>query len=134
MTDLSNPNRLPLNEMTDAEIAGLIRAGREACQLDVGNGQWITKEGIASFSPSSAYRLAPKQATIDWSQVGPAINAIAMDKNWIWYGYENIPRNMGLNWLGKENYPMDGLFPSFRPGSMPWNESLIVRPGYEEDE
>lgn len=52
--------------------------------------------------------------------------------NGISHACEGLPSVQQNGWASpSKSYPAD-LFPSFRPGSLPWQESLIVRPGYEE--
>lgn len=92
------------------------------------------------WSPVLTYRAIPaplEKPTVDWSHVGPGINHFAADKSGKVYGYENRPRpsleaNLWVPGTGLMVPRTDCLFASYRRGTVPWNQSLISRPGVVE--
>lgn len=65
----------------------------------------------------NAYRIPPRPHTVDWSQVGERILAFETGVDGMHWGID------GNNYTHRAD-----LWPSFRPGTMPWPESRIERP------
>ena len=91
----------------------------EPLEYYAGCGSWVPRSnGLAPLAPLSVYRIAPRHHTVDWSQVGERIVAFHTSAD-------------GTFWAAStsvEFYETSDLWPSFRPGTLPWQESRIERP------
>lgn len=79
------------------------------------------------------YRIKEEPMSIDWSHLRDDIIAVAADSYGNAYAHTTIPSKWYRIWHGVEG----GAFPvnhiaSFRRGTVPWDRSLIIRPGYGE--
>ncbi|WP_146030512.1 hypothetical protein [Pseudovibrio exalbescens] len=80
------------------------------------------------------YRVAHRPHEVNWDEVGPAVNHFATDADGAVFGYRKLPRLFDDTWGsggGTLSHP-SGFFPSFKPGNIPFRESLISRPGHED--
>lgn len=88
-----------------------------------------------SWSDSIVYRLKrpePILPYIDWKAVDSKWNWLAVDKNEIAHLYQARPSISGseVMWVTNSGWKsIDKVFSSFVRGNMPWNETLISRPG-----
>lgn len=79
------------------------------------NDSWNEREFGLNYR--LAYRIPPRPHTVDWSQVGERILAFETGVDGMHWGID------GNNYTHRAD-----LWPSFRPGTMPWQESRIERP------
>ena len=80
------------------------------------NGSWC-KDQEDELYHDTIYRLPPRPHTVDWSQVGECIVAFETSA----YGNHCAVCDNG-------NRVPTHYWPSFRPGTMPWQKSRIERP------
>ena len=80
------------------------------------NGSWC-KDQEDELYHDTIYRLPPRPHTVDWSQVGECIHAFQTFSD-------------GRVWAltATDGQVSTAFWPSFRPGTMPWQESRIERP------
>lgn len=76
------------------------------------------------------YRIAIEKPSINWDHVAPHINAIWADEQQ-WLACKHPPDARG-SYINADVFA-EHLFASFNPGNCDWKESLIIRPGYEEE-
>lgn len=78
---------------------------------------WIEKVQQKTITLGIIYRLPPRPHTVDWSQVGECIHAFQTFSD-------------GRVWAltATDGQVSTAFWPSFRPGTMPWQESRIERP------
>ena len=86
-------------------------------RYDPSVGEWFKKQQAEWATLVAVYRIPRRHHTVDWSQVGDRIVAFDTNKRGYCYGID----------VDDEEFPTD-LWPSFRPGTMPWQESRIERP------
>lgn len=100
-------------------------------QNKVKEGNWVTCSTPVWDWNHYTYRIAepkPIPATMDWSQTN--LNYFAMDSDGVWWGYRNKPSVSDWAWCGEYTSSINH-FATFKPGNMPWDQSLICRPGFE---
>lgn len=78
------------------------------------------------------YRVATTKPSIDWSHVGANLNAMVTEPHGRSWLTNTIPVNGSDDWMGGGIYIPAETFASFTPGTCDWQDSLVVRPGYEE--
>jgi hypothetical protein len=66
-----------------------------------------------------------------WDMFDESVVALARDRDSGLYAYTNVPGLIGTSWDGATPIRIDPLLTAIDPGSMPWDKSLIVRPGWE---
>lgn len=97
-----------------------------------GVGVWLRKDGGALRS-DGRYRHAHTKPSVDWSHLSDDVVAIARDENGEGYTHTKKPRKGCEAWIhGGIMLRLDYLA-SYDPGTCPWEESLVMRPGYEGD-
>ncbi len=76
---------------------------------------------------------ATTKPSVDWSQIAEPFDWIARDQDGRTFAIDKEPAADGANWLAKDARcrRIDGLIPSYRPGTCDWRDSLICRPGKE---
>jgi hypothetical protein len=125
-------NRVPFGLLTEAERA----------QLRAHPGPWeyycYRWETFTSspWDPMGVYRAArpqPQHAQPPWDILDQSIVAVfGYPKSGRWLAGTAIPEDAGIEWLWSKSAPArDISFLIFPRGNMPWNESLVLRPGYE---
>lgn len=83
------------------------------------------------------YRVVRTKPSINWDHVSPQYVALARDSGGDVWLYTKTPTRCsgttfwavdegGIGWLVKNT------FASFTPGTCDWKDSLVIRPGYEE--
>lgn len=92
---------------------------------------WIPLK-MGSWNSNWQYRIAKTPDTINWDHVAPEFKYMARDKEGFGYLYVNKPFPRDDVWTAddgkltkQENYA------SYRKGNVDWNESLVIRPGFE---
>jgi hypothetical protein len=130
-------NRVPFGLLTDAERAEMqAHPGPwEACDIVVSTG-WMPT-GAPYWIGAVIYRAArpqPQHAQPPWDMLDQSIVAVAMDddQNWGAYSDADVVPLDGL-W-SPQDFPCEAYdisFLIFPRGNMPWDESLVLRPGYE---
>lgn len=78
---------------------------------------YVLAWGRRSLCKDVAYRIPPRPHTVDWSQVGERIVAFYSLANGLHMAIDNVGQHSPAEY-----------WPSFRPGTMPWQESRIERP------
>ena len=63
------------------------------------------------------YRIPPRPHTVDWSQVGECI-----------YAFQTFGDGRVWALTATDGQVSTAFWPSFRPGTMPWQDSRIERP------
>jgi hypothetical protein len=126
-----------LGEMTDAEIGAIVRAYKSGKNIEHINGDfgWRPCRFTPLWDLEVAYRIAPepiRQAVIPWEIFTNDVIAVAMDENGDWYAYNYLPRLGNEYWTSADDcFSIKHL--KFDRGNEPdWNNTLQMRPGYEE--
>lgn len=104
-------------------------------EFSVVKDQWLPATN-PTWDVNCKYRFKPTKPSIDWSHVGSKVVAIATDEDGASWCFPQVPEVLdsdATGWSGVViNYA--DIFASFDPGTCDWRDSLIVRPGYEEDQ
>lgn len=128
---IENKDRKALIEMTDEEIAAIVRGKAnglvdifdelESCWLDA---------SFHHLAPRGIYRLIPTYTpiTVDWSVLDDDIQWIAADGDDVIYGYTVRPIKCGTDWVCDDCRRIHGTIKSLNRGDIPWDQSLIKRP------
>ena len=98
--------------------------------------EWTSVEQPSWDWANHEYRVSPRKPTVDWSHVGDGVNAFVRDKDGTSFCCSRIPvidSYDNTTWQDGGTYYDAGIFASFNPGNCDWKESLIIRPGYEDD-
>ena len=82
-----------------------------------GRNNWTDWQSFSTLISGNTYRIPPRHHTVDWSQVGERILAFETGVDGMHWGID-----------GNNHTHRADLWPSFRPGTMPWQESRINRP------
>jgi hypothetical protein len=93
-----------------------------------------------SLDVERTYRAAPEplrpisctlRGVSIWDLFDESVVALARDENGNLYVFQTIPDAVGSIWHGSGYWKIARFITAIDPGNMPWNESLIVRPGWE---
>lgn len=126
----------PFGEMSDAEKGALLLAHHEGKRIELhdhldGWERCTNPQFLADF----IYRIAPEPKvpdSIDWEHVSDDVVAIARcgnDRPASLFSKRPPVLEEGL-WIGN-SVGCAGLFASYRRGTVEWQDSLVIRPGYE---
>ena len=122
----------PLGEYPDEVIGALTRANWRFDGVDVRiNGVWWPNNGDR-LREDPVYRLAPEPSrpmSPPWDVLPEWAQAVAFDKYGDVFVYENMPECGATMWLNTGCRCVYITFLRFDRGNMPWNESLVLRPG-----
>lgn len=121
--------------LLDADTIARFETWPHGVEVLYDSGEWVRLINCP-FQKALTYRAIPaplEKPSADWSQIGPAVNHIARDANGRVRGYEVMPRRCESwgEWgttSGRVVLSADRLFPSYRPGTVKWFDSLISRP------
>lgn len=81
------------------------------------------------LTATNTYRIPARASTVDWSQVGPQIEAFVTNAyGYSWACYFTPKSDLDTGWVHRVPPLTASLFPSFIPGTMPWQDSKITRP------
>lgn len=87
--------------------------------------------GDVSWSWSAfRYRIAPQKPSINWDHVSDEYNWLAVDKDGNAYLFTSKPELCAPIWTTGYGRARANAHTSFKPGKVPWEESLVMRPGY----
>lgn len=89
------------------------------------------------WSKAATYRVAelPKtKPSIDWSHVAPLYGWLAADAYGAAWLYRERPHRGPVAWRGVVPSIRAEGFVSFVPGTCDWKDSLVCRPGIEDNE
>lgn len=98
-----------------------------------GEDGWVLKEDHHWAWNCCEYRIAIEKPSINWDHVAPEFNYMAVDLNGDVCFYTRKPELFSYKWgRGQDWCAMQG-FASYKRGTCDWKDSLIIRPGYEEE-
>lgn len=122
------------------EKIAIMQAYADGESLEMAHANHVVKEWTKCSEPAWAwdfyeYRIAEKEPArpdfMDWSQIHPKYRFFARDEGGSAYIYEKRP---GIDTNSDYWHPdggdcirIDHFLTSYRPGTTPWNESLIER-------
>lgn len=95
------------------------------------DGEWFNIDH-PSWDDDVVYRLATQKPSIDWSHVSDRFIALATNIHGSSYLYARRPAKNQIEWDCYGEWIRAECFASFRPGTCRWEDSLVMRPGYEE--
>lgn len=130
MTDLTNPNKIPLKYMTDEQIAAIVR-GRDY-QLEIygeDTGNWYNAVFSALY-PSMICRILSEPDDYPWEYIDPKWAGAARDKDGLAYVYATQPvESTGGRWVMNEPFIniCAAFSPSFNKGR-DWKDSWVDNP------
>ena len=134
-----------LGEMTPKEAVQIMEAWRTGKKLQYWSGRWHKKHPCEALFLDGAYRLPPAEPTVHpnlWEIVPPWCNYITQDSdgiesNIVWF-FDKKPTSSNGVWNLSGEVNVDGveLSPTALswPEGIPWQDRIIMRPGYEEGE
>lgn len=139
MNFVENIERLELFQMKPEDRHAIFEAWLDK-QLDIfWDGSWRTENlDITTLVRSHIYRTKPIPDSIDWSHISENLRSMARDANGKAYLYvDEVPEESSSSncWKGiglDEPIPA-GVFASYKMGNMPWDQSLVIRPGYQPE-
>jgi hypothetical protein len=119
-------------------LIGARAAGKPLLEWDEEGCTWAEYDGC-EFRHDQAYRLAPEPVTrdsVDWSHVAEGWSYMARNEDGVAFLYVEKPEVREHQWamLVSGKCRTDDVLASYKRGTVPWDQSLIVRPGYEEGE
>lgn len=129
MLDLSNPGKLPLQDLPDDIAVGMVMAWRNGALV-----YWHDSTLPQTMSVFGVYRIRPaKQLIAPWEWLAPWINAVAMAPDSRIYGMEQPPvqtshdRN-GWFFVGIGRSSELSHLIKFDTVGIDWRNSLTPRP------
>ena len=132
MLDLSNPGKLPLKDLPEDIAVGMFIAWRNGAAVEFWRwGRWLVTDAPL-WLRINVYRIHPsiaKQLIAPWEWLAPWIKAVAMDSNFVIFGYASVPTQGKLAWV-KQGGNMECLshLIKFDTAEIDWRNSLITRP------
>lgn len=150
MEHVRNEEMLPFYKLTEEERCTL---EREVCKgnverLDVHYRQWC--QNITHLHAFSIYRTISQEEQemqheenneFPWHMVSSEWNAVARDKNpYSWYLFNSKPLKGGATWYEEVYVEFDETVQKVIGVDMskwkdiPWEDSLMLRPGYEQQD
>lgn len=130
----------PFGELSDEDKGKLLLAHHEGKEIqrrvyDYPCSWYFTTDSNPKWMPVSIYRIAPEPLTpdsIDWSHVAPEYNFMARDCDGRGWLFKSKPLLKADMW----DAPMENTFgvagfASYRRGTVEWQDSLVIRPGYK---
>lgn len=131
--DLTKLDR-PLGEYPDEVIGALMRA----CRMGAGVQYRLTSvdewcDTYPSLHLDTHYRLAPeppRPMSPPWDVLPEWVQAVTRDKNGSVYIFDQVPECDDVSqWMSVGGRCKRITYLRFDRGNMPWNESLVLRPG-----
>jgi hypothetical protein len=129
-----------LDEEERNALTSYLRNGGHV-QRYVGHERWESVQWAgATLLDHATYRAAPEPLRpisctlpgVDiWELFEESVVALARDKAGDLYSYTAVPWRGEVTWHGNGFANIPVSMTAIDPGNMPWNESLIVRPGWE---
>lgn len=120
------------DEAAAMEILRAIAKGESTQWCEPSHESWYALFGTPTVMLDVIYRVAPQPSTVDWSHVGENIVAFITQPSGRSWGFSKIPEENKRHWFSYSTQIPADYWPSFKPGNMPWQESLIIRPGKEQ--
>lgn len=121
-------DEMPLDEQALLFIAW--RKGKTIQKLHAG--EWSV-EYCPKWSFEGIYRVKPDEVipdSFDWSHA--KFNYVARDEDGKVYGYDEAPKRGMRYWSSLDGtFHLADSFTSYKKGNLPWDQSLICRPGFE---
>ncbi len=93
------------------------------------NGEWI-EIGHPVWDIHSVYRQAATKPNIVWSHVSDDLIALATGSAGFTHLFSERPSKDTHGWFGGNCTSVEA-FASFCPGTCHWEDSLVMRPGFE---
>ena len=130
MLDLSNPGRLPLQDMPEDIAVGMFIAWRNGAAVEF----WRHFVWVATGAPiwlrTNIYRIRPaKQLIAPWEWLAPWVKAVAMDADEDVRGFDVPPRPNAVCWVGTGNRSAClSHVMTFDTAGVDWRNSLTLRP------
>lgn len=119
---------MSMDERVEMFIAS--QNGKTIQQWDVT--KW-TDDHNPTWWPTAIYRIKPEEAipdSFDWSHA--TFNYVARDAEGEVYGFDATPIKHKETWVrSKGTLYRANAFASYKKGNLPWDQSLICRPGYK---
>lgn len=129
MKYVENEGHLLLREMNHEDQLAIFEA------FKTGDAEYLTVCGwkkADALRMNNALRTKPVPDSIDWDHVSPEYNAMARDEGMSTpYLYKHKPIKTATDWQAPYNISASS-FASLVVGNVPWDQSLVIRPGYVE--
>ena len=125
MLDLSNPGKLPLQDLPDDIAVGMVMAWRNGALV-----YWHDSTLPQTMSVFGVYRIRPaKQLIAPWEWLAPWIKALVINPNKDVYGYNLIPKLGNGSWeYGCGTVVCLSRVLTFDTDGIVWHNSLTLRP------
>ena len=126
-------NHKPLGELSDSEIAALVRAQVAGKRIQYADPRSLVFVDIGSrpaWSPKLVYRIAPEPLipdSINWEHVAPEFKWMARDEDGRAYMFREEPRLERNEWVSSPAGSLAVSFASYRRGTVDWRDSLVRR-------
>ncbi|NTA27372.1 hypothetical protein [Allorhizobium ampelinum] len=103
--------------------------GKEV-EIEYSKASWLRQPDPLWRWDSCEYRIRETPDTIDWSHVDPSLKWMARDGSGAVYLYDEKPITGSSVFVarGKESCRINGIFSSYRRGTVDWKDSLVERP------
>ena len=97
-------------------------------------GGWIRSKSPA-WSATYRYRAAAPQQpmVVPWDAMNPRIKWAAADRNGVIYGFRGKPSSRDGMWWNSATFERLDLIVNIERGNLPWDQSLVCRPGHEQE-
>ena len=103
--------------------------------LRFGDLPWMHREEPEWDWIYSDYRVAQsRKPSINWEHVDKRFNYLAIDRSGEAYLYTEQPFVDNLIWMSYGEDVNADIFTSLDMGDCDWKDSLVVRPGYDEED
>jgi hypothetical protein len=129
-----------LSEEERNALASYLRSGGHVQRFNDHKKWESVQPAGAALHEHLTYRAAPEpprpiSCTLPgvpiWGLFDESVVALARDENGNLYAFQTVPEVVGSIWHGSGYWEIARLITAIDPGNMPWDESLIVRPGWE---
>lgn len=134
MKFVENIERLELFQMKPEDRHAIFEAWLDK-QLDIfWDGSWRTENlDITTLVRSHIYRTKTVPDSINWDQVRSDLNFMFRDDDGNAWLSADKPTKLSGRRL-EDTMPISALgFASYRQGNKPWDQSLVIRPGYQPE-
>lgn len=132
--DLSNPGKLPLQDMPEDIAAAMFAAWINGAKMEWWRQdfpQW-DHPWASGIHRHIAMRIGPapaKKLLAPWEWLAPWIKSVAMDGNAVVFGYEFAPTQGNMSWVRNHgNRVCLSTFLIFDTAGVDWRDSLTLRP------
>lgn len=118
-----------------AEVMLAWAEGKKVEFRSIGGGAWHETGNPVWEWKRFEYRIAIEKPSINWDHVDRSYNFLSIDKDNRGFLYTQKPYlcNDRTYWRGGGTPISACTFISLNPGNCDWKDSLIIRPGHEEE-